>query len=164
MTGTGRQRPHAFVICGAAIAAPLGAGVVLLAVHLALFDSSFYLGEATLIVEAVGLVAIAAVAGLITARRVGVDRPVALIGCTAGAAVAAWVVTVGLLGQAAGVVLVAAVVVVPDAAPTVTVVVVGGFAALAVLEEAAATVLLSVLFGRALRRRGAPPPRPPVLI
>ncbi|GLK16270.1 hypothetical protein [Herbiconiux flava] len=150
-TVTARGRSHAATLCASGVALPLGAGVVLVAVHLTLFESSFYLGPLTLVVEAAAVVAVAWAAGLLTARKAGVDRPVLVTSCTLAGAVVVWVIVVGILGQIAAMVLVAAVMSFADARLVATVIVVAVFTALAVLFVLTATVLLSRLFARVLR-------------
>jgi hypothetical protein len=150
-TVTARGRSRTAALCGSGVALPLGAGVVLIAVHLALFESSFYLGPLTLVAEAAVVVAVAWAAGLLTARKAGVDRPVLVTSWTLAGAVVAWVIVVGILGQIAAMVLVAAVMSFADARLVVTVVVVAVFTAIAVLLVLTATVLLSRLFGRVFR-------------
>lgn len=150
-TVTARGRSRAAALCGSGVALPLGAGVVLIAVHLALFESSFYLGPLTLVAEAAAVVSVAWAAGLLTARKAGVDRPVLVTTCTLAGAVIAWVIVVAILGQVAGIVLVVAVMSFADARLVVTAVVVGVFTAAAVLIVLIATVLLSRLFGRIFR-------------
>lgn len=146
-----QRYPRNVVTCGFAIGLPLCVGVIMLAVHLAFFESSFFLGELTLIVEAIAMVVLAWLAGALTAQWAAVDRPVAVTSCTLVAAVVLWVVVVGILGQVGAMVLVAAVMSFPDVALVVIGIVVVSTAA-AMLFVLTGTVLLGAFFGRLLRR------------